>query len=60
MVNNNVNNPNLKKKYYTIKLKKCGTIHICYMKEIKGIMYYVAPNHFHKWKVNSKNIEVLI
>lgn len=49
----------MKRKYYTIKLKKCGTIHICYLKEIKGAMYYVAPNHFNKWKTTNKNIEVL-
>lgn len=46
----------MKNKYYTIKLKKCGTIHICY---IKGD-YYVAPNHFHKWKIKSDKIELLV
>ena len=49
----------MKLKYYTIKLKKCGTFHICYKKTINGVDYYVAPNHFNKWKVNSNKIELI-
>lgn len=49
----------IKEKRYTIKLKTCGTIHTCYKKIIKDVAYFVAPNHFNKWKVTNKNIEVL-
>ena len=48
-----------KRKLFTIKLKKCGTFHICYKKEINGVYYYVAPNHFNKWKVSSDKIELI-
>lgn len=47
------------KTLFTIKLKKCGTVHICYKKIINGEMYYVAPNHFNKWKCSNKKIELL-
>lgn len=47
------------KTYYTIRLKKCGTVHVCYKKEIKGVAFYVAPNHFHKWKCTSDKLEIL-
>lgn len=47
------------KTYYTIKLKTCGTVHICYKKQINGEMYYVASNHFNKWKCTNSKIQLL-